>query len=162
MKKQWLFILSLLCIGSLLMGNTSSYLSGVYIPIFMERGQLEKSVSWKSEIRELIQPGKIYYKAPYIYVNERYHGVHVINNSNPKNPRQEGFIVAPGCIDIAVKDNILYMDNAVDLVAFDLTKKEVTRRIKNVFPEPQAPDNHYHYMGDRPENYVLVGWKLNK
>lgn len=157
MKKLCL-LLSTLCLAILLLGSRSSSSSG-YIPIFMERGELEKSVFWKTTPEELVRPGKIYYKSPYIFVNERYLGVHVINNSDPTNPKQEGFIVAPGCIDMAIKGNILYLDNAVDLVAFDLATQKQTHRVKDVFPEPQAPDNRYVDTQDRPENYILVGWK---
>ena len=133
-----------------------------YIPIFMERSELEKSVSYQAAGRELIQPGKIYHKAPYIYVNEKYKGVHIIDNSTPSNPQNVGFIVAPGCIDMAVKGNIMYLDNAVDLVAFDLANKKVTKRIAGIFPEPVSPNTFYYYnIESRPDNFVLVGWKKN-
>ncbi len=79
-------------------------------PIFME---LEQSVKYIHEKRPLQNPGKIYCKDNYIYVNELFKGVHVINNSHPANPVNEGFILVPGCVDMAVKENILYVDNAV-------------------------------------------------
>ena len=108
----------------------------------------------------MIQTGKIYYRAPYIFVNERYKGVHIINNSDPAHPVNEGFILAPGCIDMAVKGHILYLDNAVDLVSFDLDSKQVTKRIRDVFPEPLPPDDFkYNPYFKRPENYILVEWK---
>jgi hypothetical protein len=131
-----------------------------YVPVFMKRADLENSVSYQSVVREMESPGKIYYKSPFIYINERYKGIHVINNSDPYHPVKEGFIVAPGCIDMAVKGNIIYLDNAVDLVAFDLATKQVTKRIQNVFPEPVSPENRYYYGGNR-EGYILVGWKKN-
>jgi hypothetical protein len=131
-----------------------------YVPVFMQRAELEKSVSYRSTARDMESPGKIYYKPPYIYINERYKGIHVINNSDPFHPLTEGFIVAPGCIDMAVKGNILYLDNAVDLVAFDLVTKQVTKRIQNVFPEPVSPDNRFYYDSNRGD-YILVGWKKN-
>jgi hypothetical protein len=138
---------------------------GNYTPVFMKRADLEKSVSWQSEGRDLENPGKIYYKSPYIFVNERYKGVHVINNSDPYNPVKEGFIVAPGCIDMAVKDNIMYLDNSVDLVAIDLNAREVTKRIRNVFPEPSSPENRVFYRSGYGELYatdfILVAWKKN-
>jgi hypothetical protein len=109
----------------------------------------------------MIRTGKIYYRTPYIYVNERYKGVHVINNSDPERPVKEGFILAPGCIDMAVKGNILYLDNAVDLVSFDLDGRQVTKRIRNVFPEPLPPDDFRFSVFNRPEGYVLVEWKKN-
>ena len=135
----------------------------IYMPVFMSRDNLEKSVTYISGTRDMIQTGKVYYRAPYIYVNERYKGVHVINNSDPYNPVKEGFILAPGCIDMAVKGNILYLDNAVDLVSFDLDTKQVTKRIRNVLPEPLPPDDFFSYYDyrSRPQGYILVEWKLN-
>jgi hypothetical protein len=129
-----------------------------YVPVFMKRADLEQSVSYQPP-EDMENPGKIYYKAPYIYVNERYKGVHVIDNSQPENPVSVGFIVAPGCLDMAVKGDIIYLDNSVDLVAFDLTKREVTNRIANVFPEPVSPDNEIFYAGTDRSGYVLVAWK---
>ncbi|MDL2320681.1 hypothetical protein LJC45_06085, partial [Alistipes sp. OttesenSCG-928-B03] len=102
--------------------------------------------------------GKIYAKPPYIFINERYKGVHVIDNSNPEDPEQIGFIVAPGCVDMAVKGDIMYLDNAVDLVAFDLTQKKVTERIRNIFPEHRAPNGDSYY-GYRDRDMILVGWR---
>jgi glutaredoxin len=128
----------------------------------MKRADLEKSVSYQSVARDMENPGKIYYKAPYIFVNEKYKGIHVINNSDPRNPVREGFIVAPGCIDMAVKGNVMYLDNSVDLVAFDWSIKQVTKRIKNVFPEPISPDNMTFYnQSNNSGEYILVGWKKN-
>ena len=130
-----------------------------YSPVFMSRDALESSVKYIAGARDMVQTGKIYYRAPYIYVNERYKGVHVINNSNPAQPVNEGFILAPGCIDMAVKGHILYLDNSVDLVSFDLDKKQVTKRIRNALPEPLPPDDFNYYWVSRPEGYVLVEWK---
>jgi len=129
-----------------------------YVPIFMDRSSLEKSVTYR-EAREFANPGKIYYRSPYIFVNEKYKGVHIINNSNPFHPIKEGFITAPGCIDMAVKNEILYLDNAVDLVAFDLLKKQEVSRIINIFPEPETPDKRYCPVSDRPKELIIVEWK---
>lgn len=138
------------------------YYSGGYSPVFMERVDLEKSVSYKPEGKNLVTTGKIYIKDNYIYVNEKYKGIHVIDNTDKYNPKNIGFITAPGCIDMAAKGNILYLDNSVDLVAFDLDTKEVTKRIINVFPEPKSPENTVYYGNNRPEDMILVEWKLNK
>ncbi|MDR0748833.1 MAG: hypothetical protein LBF62_04600 [Tannerellaceae bacterium] len=133
---------------------------GEYSPVFMKRADLEKSVSFQPGERALANPGKIYSKPPYIYINERYKGIHVVNNTDPAHPVTEGFIVAPGCMDMAVKEHILYLDNAVDLVAFDLAAGKVCRRVKDVFPEPIAPDNSYYY-GIKEEDMIIVEWKKN-
>jgi len=131
-----------------------------YVPIYMSRENLEVSVKYIAGARKMVQTGKIYYRDPYIYVNERYTGVHVINNSDPEHPVREGFILAPGCIDMAVKGNILYLDNAVDLVSFDLNSKEVTKRIRNVLPEPLPPEDFFRYRPERrPKGYIVVNWE---
>ncbi|MDR2497611.1 MAG: hypothetical protein LBD21_10855 [Tannerellaceae bacterium] len=132
---------------------------GEYTPVFMNKADLENSVSYSPGARAMKDPGKIYYKAPYIFVNERYKGVHVINNSNPANPVAEGFIIAPGCLDMAVKENILYIDNAVDLVAFDLNAKQLTQRLRDVFPTPPSPAGALYYNDPSQTDKVLVGWK---
>lgn len=153
---------TLLLGGTILISTSSTGPSdiryGHYTPVFMELSELDKSVFYEPKSRDLINPGKIYVKDNLIFINEKYKGVHIIDNSTPANPQQIGFIIAPGCMDIAVKGNTLYLDNAVDLVAFDLETKEVTERIKNVFPEPLSPENYYYY-GDRPNNTIVVGWR---
>jgi len=142
------------CVGSFMPKKSWSY-----SPVFVSRETLENSVKYISGARDMIQTGKIYYCEPYIYVNERYKGVHVINNTNPSKPVVEGFILVPGCLDMAVKDNILYLDNSVDLVSFDLNRKVVTKRIRNIFPEPLPPEDYNLFEFDRPEGYVLIEWK---
>ncbi len=139
--------------------SSSSYRE--WEPVFMKRVDLEQSVKYSQEKHVLKNPGKIYTKGDYIYVNELYAGVHIFNNANPSQPVQEGFIIAPGCVDMAIKGNILYIDNAVDLVAFDLVNKQVTQRIRNILPEPSAPANSYYYnRHNRPDDMVLVRWQV--
>ena len=135
-----------------------------YFPVLMQREDLEKSVKFL-DAREIDRPGKIYYKDQVIFLNEKYKGFHLIDNSDPSNPRNMGFLNIPGSIDIAIKNNSLLADNATDLVSIDLTNPElpvVTERIKNVFPESTPPDLDYiPYMftpDNRPRNTVIVGW----
>lgn len=168
MKKKSKYLIGLLSLVVLLFITTSSasedlfYYYRAYTPVFMDRSDLDNSVSYVSEVRELQQPGKIYYRKPYIFINEKYKGIHIIDNSDPKNLVNKGFIKAPGCIDMAVKNNILYLDNSVDLVAFNLDTKIVTERIKDVFPEPQAPDGADYYTHNRPDGMVIVSWEKTK
>ncbi|MDR1667827.1 MAG: hypothetical protein LBS03_09095 [Bacteroidales bacterium] len=161
MKRIVLLLLIILFSGSGWTGRYEYERDTTYIAIFMSRTDLENSVSFLPGERELKNTGKIYYRSPYIYINERYKGVHVINNSDPAYPVCEGFILAPGCIDMAVKGDIMYLDNAVDLVSFDLTARTVTHRIPDVFPEPKPPHDFNYQSYDRPEGYVLVEWRKN-
>jgi hypothetical protein len=150
--------LALLLSTSLRSDSPGYYYRG-YSPIFMTRTELEKSVKSAGESREIKDPVKIYVSGDRIFVSERYKGVHLIDNSDPTDMRQTGFIIAPGCIDIAVKDNILYLDNAVDLVAFDLATNQVTERLKGLLPEPASPDGDTAQYYNKPQGLICVGWE---
>ncbi len=128
-----------------------------WTPYFMERSELERSVFFANETKQMVNPGKIWVDGDDIYVVERYKGVHIIDNTDPANPRQTGFIVAPGCMDVAVRNNLIYLDNAVDLVTFDMEARVETGRLKNYFPEPVSPEGDRYY--NHSSEMILVGWK---
>lgn len=135
-----------------------------YQPILMERYELEQSISFETS-RNLVKPGKIYIKENYIYISEKYKGVHIIDNTYPTDPSNIGFIRIPGCLDMAIKGNYLYVDNAVDLITIDLSELPtmvVTKRIQDIFPE-LLPPGFDHIPGiykkeNRPKNTVIVEW----
>ena len=155
----------LLILSFFLLGASNSDITFEYKPVLMNRSELEKSVLYLSA-RPITNPGKIYYKDQTIFLIEKNKGIHVIDNSNPKDPKQTGFINVPGCVDISIKNQSLYTDNAVDLVTIDISNYPdvvVTKRIKDVFPELPPPG--YDYVpyefteGERPENTVIVNWE---
>jgi len=136
-----------------------------YTPILMERQDLERSVMFL-DARDIVNPGKIYYKDHMIYLNEKYKGVHVIDNHDPLHPVNTGFINIPGCLDIAIKNNNMMADNATDLVSIDLSTPglvTVSSRKTNVFPESTPPDLDripaIYTIGNRPDNTIIVGWE---
>ena len=138
--------------------------STTYRAILMDRSELEKSISFQAS-RTLKNTGKIYVKDNYLFIVENYHGVHIVNNKNPASPLAEGFITVPGCIDIAIKDDVMYVDNATDLVAINMSSLpaiNVTKRIKSIFPELLPPDSQTlptNFKKDnRLENTVIVEW----
>jgi len=141
-------------------------INSAYQPVLMSRTQLETSVMKKPPL-PIVDPGKLYRYGNYILINEKYKGVHIINNQNPKAPENLAFIQAPGNVDFVVKNNIMYLDNAVDLVAIDLqdlNNLQVKKRVRNAFPDLQPPDSNLgrYYLGDAPENAIIVGWELDK
>lgn len=73
------------------------------------------------EARPMEETGKIYFYNNYIFINEKYAGVHVIDNSDATNPENIAFIDIPGNLDVAVKGNILYADNYADLLTIDIS-----------------------------------------
>lgn len=137
-----------------------------YTPVLMERAVLETAISWLPP-RPLGVPAKIYWLPPYLLVSEQYKGVHVFNNSNPAQPVAVGFIKVDGCVDMAVVNGLLAVDNAVDLVLLDVTSQPGTVIVKNrqreVFPELTPPDNGRmpfpFQKANRPPNTVIVAWE---
>lgn len=101
------------------------------------RSMMEIRSQVKAEnARQLLRPGKMYVKGNYLFVNEIKEGIHVIDNSDPRNPKFVSFINIPGNGDIAVRDNILFADSFSDLVALDIkdpANARETGRVQNVF-----------------------------
>ena len=98
--------------------------------------------------QELENPGKIYIKDNYLFINEIKKGIHVIDNTNPSAPKIISFIQILGNVDIAVKNNILFADSYTDFVALDISNpkdvKEVSRT-NNVFVNGQVDGLWWNY-----------------
>ncbi len=124
---------------------------------------------WKdvktSEARSLQNLGKIYYKDQIIYVSEVGKGIHVIDNSDSRNPQPIKFIEVPGAKDIAIKGNILYADNYLDLVALDISdfaNIQLVKRVENLYPENQTyyPSDYSGYFECAdPDKGLVIGWE---
>ncbi|GAB2534371.1 hypothetical protein GCM10027189_14290 [Rufibacter soli] len=120
-------------------------------PVYMTKAELRSSVKVQAA-RELRKPGKIYAFGDYLFINEVQEGIHIIDNRNPAAPQILSFIAIAGNVDMAVKDNILYADNYIDLVAIDITNpKEVqlVKRVENVF-------DLYGYFNNMTSNTFLA------
>jgi len=83
------------------------------------------------------RPGKIYLHENYIFVNEVNKGIHIFDNTNPSSPVPMSFLEIGGAMDMAVKDQTLYVDNYIDLVSIniaDISNPQFCGRVENVFP----------------------------
>lgn len=103
----------------------------------------KKLSALRNEVRStaatsVVNPGKLYVKGNWIYLNEKDKGIHIIDNSNPAKPKNLAFINIPGNIDIAIKDNILYADLYCDVAAIDISNPSsvsVKKYLTKLFPE---------------------------
>ena len=70
------------------------------------------------------------------------------------------FIQVPGSSDLAIRNNVLFVNQATDLITLvynsssaDLT---LSKRIKNTFPELTSPEGQRPY--NTPEDSVVIDW----
>ncbi|MDA3894028.1 MAG: hypothetical protein PF517_20400 [Salinivirgaceae bacterium] len=115
-------IITLILIGFLI-SSCSDKIEETYkinTPVYMTFDELRASFDVK-EAQDIIQPGKIYFRGDFIFVNEYQKGIHVVNNADPSNPVVEKFIDIPGNVDLAVKGNMLYADSYIDLLTIDIS-----------------------------------------
>ncbi|MDH7447119.1 hypothetical protein [Aquimarina sp. 2201CG14-23] len=136
-------------------------ISSRYEPVFIDRNDFENSVSINDPIA-INTSGKIYIKDGLLFINEVRKGFHIYDNTDPTSPTPIKFLKAPGSTDLAVRDNMIYINQATDLIAiaFNTATNEITltKRVVNVFPELRSPDGFLPY--NIPENNVVVGWEL--
>lgn len=132
-------------------------------PVYMSYDQLRTSLK-VAEGEKIVQPGKIYFKDNYIFVNEYQEGIHVIDNTDPANPLVVKFIEIPGNVDMAIKGSMLYADSYVDLITIDISDMEnmvEVNRDTNVFPyilPVEYPDGPIETIDE--SKGVVVGYNL--
>ncbi|MGB7395712.1 MAG: hypothetical protein WA913_15095 [Pricia sp.] len=132
-----------------------------YEPVVMDRSVFEKSVVLANSL-SIGTSGKIYIKDNLLFINEVKKGFHIYDNSDPSSPKAIRFLAAPGSTDLAIRNDMVYINQARDLIAveYDGAKNSIslTKRIPDTFPEMLSPDGFFPF--DLPENSVVVDWKL--
>ena len=140
-----------------------------YEPVLMKRSALTNELIKWQDPQPIHQPGKIYYKDSFIFINQKFDGVHVVRSLANGGLEKVGFLRIPGNLDVAIKGSILYADNASDLIAIDLRHLlnqravRITKRVKNALPAYLPPDNgripEEYKPENRPANTVIIRWK---
>jgi hypothetical protein len=131
-----------------------------YKAVILERNAFESSVKTLPS-QTIIKSGKIYIKDNLMFVNDVNKGFQVYNYSNPQNPTKIGFIQLLGATDLSIRDNVIYINQAVDLVTLTYNPTNnsivVNHRNKHVFPQKNSPNGTFPYVN---ENQIVVDWKL--
>jgi hypothetical protein len=136
------------------------------VPVYLSYETLRSSVR-PAGARELVNPGKIYFKDSYILIVEYQQGVHLIDISSPSQPQNKVFIEVPGCTDIAVKDHSLYVDSYVDLVVIDLSNPAAPQesgRLTSVLPYtlPLPENKELPYSDIDEKKGVVIDWEVKR
>jgi hypothetical protein len=107
------------------------------VPVYKSQAEIETPIENEGP-RTLKRPGGLYFYNDLVLINERFEGIHILDNSNPANPVPLSFIPIPCNGDMAVRGNILYADNCTDLLAIDISDPlsvSLLSRTKEVFME---------------------------
>jgi len=113
MKKNTLFIISIILFG-FSSCNDSEVLPRGNNEYVIATPLTANLISFKEEAVEITDPieivesGKIYAYKNYIFINDVYRGLHVLDNTNPESPQPIKFIKLEGNNDISIKDDRLY------------------------------------------------------
>ena len=98
-------------------------------PVYMTKDEIRLGTLTTEAPRALDDIAQFYYYNQHIFITERKKGVHIINNSNPESPQPVAFLNIPGAENIAIKDDILYVNNYIDLLAIDVSDIQNTSLI---------------------------------
>ncbi len=133
-------------------------------PLTISKAEFKTSVDIISPL-PIKESGKIYAYQDYIFVNDKYRGVHVIDNSNPNSPKKISFIKIAGNVDISIKDNYLYADSLMDLIVLDISdinNIKIVNRLENVLRDNvvwPAEVDFFESVNIDYENEILLGWE---
>lgn len=164
LQLKWLFVALIITTTFFALTAFDHRYSNEYEPVLMTRADMEEAVQIR-DARKIEKPGKIWVYNDFIFVIEQYRGIHVLNNLNPGNPKNLNFIQIDGCTDVAVKNGVIYANNAIDLIAIrpapDYQSIQILSRNRNVLPEllPPAGVNIDDFEINRPQNTIIVRWE---
>jgi len=134
-----------------------------YEPTYLSYSELRTSINTETD-KALSNTGKIYVYKDYLFVNSINNGIFIYDNTDPTDPMFVVFINIPGNIDLAIKNDTLYVDSYIDLVVIDISNLQNIQevdRIENVFQYDQyqnVPHNIYLGYVDSSKG-VVIGYK---
>ncbi|MCH6232342.1 hypothetical protein [Cognataquiflexum rubidum] len=131
---------------------TNTYTYKTTIPVYLQMSTVREADIIIEPGKELDNPGKIYIYEDYLFINEPQKGIHILDNSDPAAPKNLNFINIPGNVDLAINSNILYADNYVDLLSFDISD---VRSIKMVGREEDVFKSMYSNF----DTGQIITWK---
>ena len=169
-KNLFLFSLTLLALTGCENKVTEMVTYKINEPIFMATSTFRNSVKVTADPQKITSIGKMCFYNNYLYISEPEKGIHIINNTDPTNPQQTGFIELLGNADLAIRNGLLYADSYIDLVWFDVSNPalpELKGRLDSIFPNA-FPMTQNQYGIDYTASYpttnkgIIIGWVLKE
>jgi len=134
-----------------------------YVPVYAAPDVIN-TISVESA-KHTTTPGKIYAYGAYLFQIEQNKGIHIIDNSNPKEARKIAFLNVPMASEIAIKSGHLYTNNLNDLVVFDLAnaaQPKLVNRVKDAFPaidQSYPPFSNTYFECPDPSKGIVIAWE---
>jgi hypothetical protein len=110
------------------------------VPVMMPTSSIRQDVQTEPSFK-LESPGKIYFYQNLLLINEQGKGIHFYDISNPTSPREKIFYKIPGNFDMAIKDNILMADDALDIISIDISDVMNPKTISRTLYKPNMVGN---------------------
>ena len=147
---------------------------GYFSPIYAKPGSNILTVALKNPI-PFEETGKVIYYQDYIFINKPQEGIHIVNNSDPDNPINQGFIQLKGNIDMTIIDDFLYADQFSALVVLDIqnlnqifmiedfTVSEIFNYNRYWAFNPENSSDEYEYYQTEfidDKQGIVIGWNL--
>ena len=95
-----------------------------------------RNVTLNNPARNLVTPGKIFVADDLLLIVEEETGIHVVDNSDPVDPKFINFIDVPGIREMAVEGTDIYVDSYYDILKIDISNPlqvRLTERIEEAF-----------------------------
>lgn len=102
--------------------------------------------------RENVDQGAFFTTDDFFYINERFKGIHVYDNTNPSAPEKVYFWNVPGNSEFTVDGNFLYADNSRHLLTIDISDKSDIKYISHI-KDVYTGDNQNNNF---PENFTGI------
>lgn len=118
-----------------------------YLPIYAEPENWRDNTFTYSPPENICEPSGFYVYGDYLFIVDKGTGIHILDNSDNANPRPLTFLNVPGGHGIAARNNILYVNQYVDLLAFSLNdpeQPEFLSRTEEVFVQGSLGGYDYH------------------
>lgn len=100
-----------------------------YEPVVVSEVEFRVDIAATDPLAEVCEPSGFYIYDQYLMVVDRNKGLHIIDNSEPTAPNPVSFLPVGGAVGLAVRNNILYINNYTDLLAFDLSSPRAPQMI---------------------------------
>lgn len=125
----------LIMIGLVACDKTTNHFM-CYEPVYTDAETFRAPAQFEGP-KTITKDGNIYFKDNYLFIVEPNKGIHFIDNSDPANPNNTGFLNVMGASGLAIKGDYLYITALVDLVIVDVSNFNNPTEIKReeeIFP----------------------------